>query len=392
MMNSIKAPLKESTIQQVINVQIIYLFFLLIFIAILSAVFKDLGRDKRAYLGDLETEGGSAKEIFMSFLTFCILYNNVIPISLQITLEMVKVFQAMFINMDKEMFYKKDDKDEGTWALARTSNLNEELGQIKYVFSDKTGTLTQNIMLFKFLGINGVKYSEDKLKLKAAAKEEPLIEMFLTILSVCHSVIPEVADDGSLEYNASSPDEKAFVDAARDFGFRFKSRTPIGVTIEDWSGKTVTYELLAEVQFTSARKRMSVVVRTPEGKILLLTKGADSVIMSRLAASQQAAVGPAQDMLNDFAKVGLRTMALGMREVSEAEYMDFKVDFDKAGILLEGREEALDQAAVGLERDMELVAVTAIEDKLQDRVPETVANLLQVSEHFSWAQGTALTV
>ena len=72
---------------------------------------------------------------FWNFLTFVILYNNLIPISLLVTLEIVKFFQAKFINKDLDMYHE----DTKTYALARTSNLNEELGQIKYVFSDKTG-------------------------------------------------------------------------------------------------------------------------------------------------------------------------------------------------------------------------------------------------------------
>lgn len=80
-----------------------------------------------------------------NLLTFIILFNNLIPISLQVTLEVVRFIQAIFINMDVEMYYAETD----TPAMARTSNLNEELGQVRYIFSDKTGTLTRNVMEFK---------------------------------------------------------------------------------------------------------------------------------------------------------------------------------------------------------------------------------------------------
>ena len=238
MMNASKPPLKESSIQQVINVQIVYLFLLLITMSSISALCK---RWEKATLWYIPT---SAYDVFgWSLTTFIILYNNVIPISLQITLELVKVLQAGFVSWDEEMLYKNPyvKGDPGTWALARTSNLNEELGQIKYVFSDKTGTLTQNIMAFKYAGINGVKYSEkDQKRLKEDTRKEPLIHHFMTTLSVCHTVIPEETEDKTVVYNASSPDEKAFVDAARDYGFTFISRTSESVKITDWNGDTVS--------------------------------------------------------------------------------------------------------------------------------------------------------
>ena len=101
-------------------------------------VIKNNG-DNHDYVSGNDDRGN----FFFNVLTFVILYNNLIPISLLVTLEFVKFIQANFINNDNDMEY------EGTYALARTSNLNEELGQIKYVFSDKTGTLTQNVMKFK---------------------------------------------------------------------------------------------------------------------------------------------------------------------------------------------------------------------------------------------------
>ena len=241
MMNASKPPLKESSIQQVINVQIVYLFLLLISMSSISALCKKWESAKLWYIPE-----SAVDNIGWSLTTFIILYNNVIPISLQITLELVKVLQAGFVSWDEEMMYQNPfvKDDPGTWALARTSNLNEELGQIKYVFSDKTGTLTQNIMAFKFAGINGEKYSEtDQKRLKEDTEKEPLIQHFMTTLSVCHTVIPEETEDKSVVYNASSPDEKAFVDAARDYGFTFISRTPESVKITDWNGDTVIYNL-----------------------------------------------------------------------------------------------------------------------------------------------------
>jgi phospholipid-transporting ATPase len=134
-MNSTKAPLKNTNVDRITNIQIINLFVILIVMAIASAAGFEVitSGDQNDLTYNKPTE--KTPNFFWNFLTFVILYNNLIPISLLVTLEIVKFFQAKFINKDLDMYHE----DTKTYALARTSNLNEELGQIKYVFSDKTG-------------------------------------------------------------------------------------------------------------------------------------------------------------------------------------------------------------------------------------------------------------
>lgn len=165
-------------------------------------------------------------------------------------MEVVKFQQAQLINSDLDMYYAKTD----TPALCRTSSLVEELGQIEYVFSDKTGTLTCNEMEFRCCSIGGVAYADvvDESKRDAedgkdgwrtfaelraildgsgenpfvdaphagASNEREVINEFLTLLAVCHTVIPEVKE-GKLHYQASSPDEAALVAGAEQLGYQF---------------------------------------------------------------------------------------------------------------------------------------------------------------------------
>jgi phospholipid-transporting ATPase len=172
-------------------------------------------------------------EWLKNILTFIVLFNNLIPLSLVITLEVVRLGLAYLIDMDLDMYYAPND----TPASTKTSSLVEELGQIDYIFSDKTGTLTCNIMEFKKISIGGFSYSEilseDELRKPAdhgtcldlrTAKEGPkaaLINEILMLISVCHSVIPEICEDNTVKYQSASPDESALVDGVRQFGFEF---------------------------------------------------------------------------------------------------------------------------------------------------------------------------
>uniref|UniRef100_A0A2A4JL18 Uncharacterized protein n=1 Tax=Heliothis virescens TaxID=7102 RepID=A0A2A4JL18_HELVI len=210
MKNSTKAPLKRSSIDRQTNTHILMLFMILLTLSLLSAGFNELWMRAHTdwYIGLEEAQNAN---FGFNFLTFLILYNNLIPISLQVTAEIVRFFQAKFIAMDVEMYHDATD----TPAMARTSNLNEELGMVKYIFSDKTGTLTCNVMEFRKCTIGEIIYSapgpneklEDTLLYQNLQRNHPtagVIREFLTMLAVCHTVIPERVGD-QLNYHAASP-------------------------------------------------------------------------------------------------------------------------------------------------------------------------------------------
>ncbi|KAJ2950446.1 hypothetical protein O0L34_g8688 [Tuta absoluta] len=390
MKNSTKAPLKRSSIDKQTNTQILMLFFILLFLSLLSAIFNELWQKKHMksdwYIGLTEAQNTN---FGFNLLTFLILYNNLIPISLQVTAEIVRFFQAKFISMDSEMYHEATN----TPAQARTSNLNEELGMVQYIFSDKTGTLTCNVMEFKKCSIAEIIYSKPNItstenledhplhrNLKLNHPTTPVIQEFLTMLAVCHTVIPEMKD-GHMNYHAASPDERALVLGAADFGYVFETRTPTSVTIRPHGKDPEVYDVLNVLDFTSARKRMSVIVRTPSGQIKLYCKGADTVIYERLAGGANSAryADATLAHLEAFATEGLRTLVFASADISDEAYQEWADTYHKASIAIHNRESKIEEAAMLIERDLRLLGATAIEDKLQDGVPETISSLLKAN-------------
>lgn len=200
---------------------------------------------------------------------------------------------------------------------------------------------------------------------------------FFTNLALCHTAMAQETD-GVIEYTAQSPDESALVQAAADVGFVFKGkdrnilrmRAP-GSDVDD------QYELLEVLEFTSARKRMSVILRKldDEGKLFLLIKGADNVIFERLAPGLDGVKQKTNSDLEMFASEGLRTLCLAYRMISEDEYATWAHAYHDALTSLDDREGKIADVSAQLEHSLTLLGATAIEDKLQDGVPETIADL-----------------
>ncbi|XP_041653366.1 phospholipid-transporting ATPase IA isoform X2 [Cheilinus undulatus] len=400
MQNSTRPPLKLSNVERITNFQILVLFGCLLAISLVCSIGQTIW--KYQYGNDawyMDLNYGGAANFGLNFLTFIILFNNLIPISLLVTLEVIKFIQAFFINWDTDMLYEPTN----TPAMARTSNLNEELGQVKYIFSDKTGTLTCNVMQFKKCTIAGVAYghvaeaeegsfAEDDWHSTQSSEEagfnDPsllenlqsnhptasVIQEFMTMMAICHTAVPERMD-GNITYQAASPDEGALVRAARNLGFVFSGRTPDSVIVE-MLGTEEKYELLHVLEFTSARKRMSVIMRTPSGKIRLYCKGADTVIYDRLADSSRYKEITLKH-LEQFATEGLRTLCFAVADVSESSYQQWQEIHHRACTSLQNRALKLEESYELIEKNLQLLGATAIEDKLQDKVPETIETLMK---------------
>uniref|UniRef100_A0A3Q3RQU2 Phospholipid-transporting ATPase n=1 Tax=Mastacembelus armatus TaxID=205130 RepID=A0A3Q3RQU2_9TELE len=383
MQNSGKTTFKRTSIDHLMNVLVLCIFGFLASMCSVLAIGNAIWevRVGSVFTAFLPREAGvdAALSSFLSFWSYIIVLNTVVPISLYVSVEIIRLGNSFYIDWDRKMYYPKSD----TPAQARTTTLNEELGQIKYIFSDKTGTLTQNIMTFNKCSINGKGYGEqvnfswnqladpkfvfhDHSLMEMVREGNPEAQAFFRLLALCHTVMPEEKREGELFYQAQSPDEGALVTAARNFGFVFRSRTPETITVMEM-GNQVTYELLAVLDFNNVRKRMSVIVRSPKGKLTLYCKGADTIIYEKLH--------PSCKKLMEYAGDGLRTLVLAYKDLDE-DYMDLWTQrHHEASTAIEEREEKLDELYEEIEKDLQLLGATAVEDKLQDGVPQTIEQL-----------------
>lgn len=438
MQNSGASPTKRSRITRELNWTVLSNFGILFLMCLICGIANGIYLDDATSTFNVFDEGSEAGSAaaggLVTFFTCLILFQNLVPISLYISIEIVKTAQAYFIYSDVDMYYQELDYP----CTPKSWNISDDLGQIEYVFSDKTGTLTQNVMEFKKCTINGVAYGEafteamigmakrenldtDRLtqrERERVAKDKALMDElmkargnnpycaadeltfvssdfirhldgqngreqasacseFMKALALCHNVLVERPADrpNYLDYKAQSPDEAALVSTARDVGFAMPERTQRGLILE-CNGRRDEYIILDELEFNSSRKRMSMILKTPDNRILLYCKGADSVIYERLSAtqSQELKITTAEH-LDKFANEGLRTLGIAYRELSEKTYQDWQGRHRAAAASLEHREEKISESCDEIEQELILLGGTAIEDRLQDGVPEAIALL-----------------
>ncbi|KAE8213447.1 hypothetical protein CF327_g3031 [Tilletia walkeri] len=444
--NSGNTPSKRSKVERQMNPMVYCNLALLAIMGVVCAIadsrLEHYYFDRTAYWEFFANRSDDNPDLngLTTFGNALITFQNVVPISLYISIEFVRTVQAFFIFEDHDIYYDKTERR----TTARSWNLSDDLGQIKYIFSDKTGTLTQNLMLFRECHIAGVTYhgnpgaeesdsksaSDDPQELRTDSSSTPpnsdsgrkrvklpkdhtapwkddqvvadlkdtdskqavALGKFFRCLALCHTVLTAEDEDGLLEYKAQSPDEQALVQAAADAGFVFCGREKSILRLQvPNSSELEEYELLNLIEFSSARKRMSVIVRRlSDHKVFLFTKGADSVIFERSAPNQDDVREEADEALEEFANKGLRTLCLGFRELDEEKYERWGHAYHDASVSIENRDEKMETLASELEVNLTLLGATAIEDRLQDGVPETIADLKRAGINIWVATGDKL--
>ena len=345
-------------------------------------------------------------EGFQNMLSFFLLLVTMVPISLIVTIEIVKLLQTYLMEADREMIYEYEDNVTGEIVSighkCRTSTLNEDLGQVGIVFSDKTGTLTCNSLEFKKCFITGKVYGESdsasselaeeisrsnnplsqpvRLGLLTLESQADAVTHFGVALAVCHQVTPDATSSTKIVYAGESPDEVCLVETARQIGFTLLGRDSRSIKVEI-SSKPVRFEIGHILAFTNHRKRSSVLTRKEgENFYRLYAKGADDVMLPLVAnhPASKMYLARAESQLLEYSSAGLRTLIIGMRVIpaAEAEAWIVRVKEAECIINLETRNVQISRLYAELEgSDMWMLGVTATEDKLQEFVPEAISSL-----------------
>ncbi|XP_069928561.1 phospholipid-transporting ATPase IF isoform X3 [Oryctolagus cuniculus] len=319
--------------------------------------------------------------------------------------------------------WQAEEKWDEPWYNQKTEHQRNS-SKVEYVFTDKTGTLTENEMQFRECSIHGMKYQEingrlvpegptpdssegnlsylsslshvnslSHLTSSSSFRTSPendteLIkehDLFFKAVSLCHTVqISSVQTDGigdgpwqsslapsQLEYYASSPDEKALVEAAARIGIVFVGNTEETMEVKIL-GKLERYKLLHVLEFDSDRRRMSVIVQAPSGERFLFAKGAESSILPKCIGGE---IEKTRIHVDEFALKGLRTLCVAYRQFTSKEYEVIDRRLFEARTALQQREEKLADVFHYIEKDLILLGATAVEDRLQDKVRETIEAL-----------------
>ncbi|KAG1688800.1 putative phospholipid-transporting ATPase IIB [Nymphon striatum] len=347
------------------------------------------------------------------FFRFVLLFSYIIPLSLIVNLDMGKVVYSWMIQRDKKIL--------GT--VVRTTTIPEELGRIVYLLSDKTGTLTQNEMVFKRLHLGTVSFgtetfNEVSAHLKTAyahpvsssstpSHSKPVPRMRRTIvtriheavkaLSLCHNVTPVYEDNPvpsseqsspisteidlesieveadqhfnqTVSYQASSPDEVALVKWTESVGIALVKRGLASMQVRTPHGTTTSFTILQTFPFTSETKRMGIIVKEDStDEITFYIKGAD-VVMSTIVQYNDWL----EEECGNMARDGLRTLVVAKKSLTKDQYLEFEKQYNAAKVSKQDRATKMAAVIETLERDLELLCVTGVEDKLQDGVRTTL--------------------
>uniref|UniRef100_A0A452VJN6 Phospholipid-transporting ATPase n=1 Tax=Ursus maritimus TaxID=29073 RepID=A0A452VJN6_URSMA len=338
---------------------------------------------------------------YLQIIRFLLLFSNIIPISLRVNLDMGKIVYSWVI--------RRDSKIPGT--VVRSSTIPEQLGRISYLLTDKTGTLTQNEMVFKRLHLGTVAYGLDSMdevqshifSIYTQQSQDPPAQKGPTLttkvrrtmssrvheavkaIALCHNVTPVYESNGVTDqaeaekqyedscrvYQASSPDEVALVQWTESVGLTLVGRDQSSMQLRTPGDQILNFTILQIFPFTYESKRMGVIVRDEStGEITFYMKGADVVMAGIVQYNDWL-----EEECGNMAREGLRVLVVAKKSLAEEQYQDFEARYVQAKLSVHDRSLKVATVIESLEMEMELLCLTGVEDQLQADVRPTLETL-----------------
>eukprot|EP00605_Chrysophyceae_sp_TOSAG23-4_P001025 GSChrysophyteH1.ASY1.ANO1.1126.1 assembled CDS len=334
------------------------------------------------YLGGNVIEEGPGTNWIIMFFYYFLLHATFIPVSLYVSMTLARALQSYFMMKDEEMYYDAIDAP----AQVRTMTLNEELGQISHIFSDKTGTLTCNVMDFRKFSANGKVYGQGiteigKASWRLQGKEVPAsvlegearskensvphaqgssnpeyakVQTFFRTLAICHDVIAERVD-GTVKLSASNPDDEALVCAAEYFGFKFCDLKEADGTIRLYikGADTVINERLRKGQASLKKKLQPNLIEQLEEEI-----EKDIILIECIALLAKAGI-KIWVLTGDKEETAIN-IAVACNLVLPEQYMEHIIINNKTAPTREAMIELFDRETARYESDMKKVGETCL--------------------------------
>jgi len=330
------------------------------------------------------------------FFSYFVTIYNLIPKSPYLSLEIIQLFQSLFIHHDEDI----TDNSLKRHIDLKTSQLLEDLGCVDNVFSDKTGTLTQNELVLRKIYVKGKIFGQNihssnweekytingdnsaALLLKDNFQDDKMkinIEEFFTLLAICNSITTE-KDKENIIFKSCNPDDIALVKAAKIFGIELLHKDEKSLTIYNhFNKKETNYEIKLEIPFDYDRRRSTVIVQDRFTKeILLLCKGADTTVLKLLDKDSTNEINRIDQANREFNKEGLRVIVLASKKINLNQFLMWERDYNAA----KSKPILMIRLINELEKDLTLIGSSATEDKLQEEVPETIKTLLSCNIKF----------
>ena len=380
-------------------------------------------------------ENNNDLENIKYFTSHFILSQTILPTSVAFILAIIKIIQSVFIEfLEVPLREEKGDK-----MKCISNELLGELGSIKYIFSDKTGTLTKNQTQFKACSIYtslfdevdesqstsinqssmkrfsskiylpstsysnfSSKFNQEGLLQRLNLKNIPLnfsnlegcpfksqgdaLEEFILNMALNHDIIVDKDKENSeIKFQGTNPDEITLVGAAKELGFCYlgKNKNICSVKrqlILDNSDKyeIKKYELLLKIPFCSERQRSTIIVKDLEAnKIKLYIKGSDTKIFEGINSYSKNNIKEiTKQHVDDFAKRGLRTLCYSFKTIPEGEYQEWFKKYNKTKENLNKDQKEIDTLIKEIESNCFLLGATALEDQLQDNVEKDIQDFI----------------